>query len=231
MGELKKLARPEGVEPPTSCLEGSCSIHLSYGRAGFVNSNRFTSPKNTVLNTLIFLVENKNSIAKRWGWPRRKLLLSVGPLPVEERHVPRCYLVLHSMKRRISAIEAVLATDVIIHLVVNVVHGVVHTRARVMISPVAMLFVLTVILIGPIAGLILQRTIQPRGGAIIIAVTMAGAFFFGLANHFLIHGDDNISHVAAAERALFGITAALLLVTEFFGSTLAFWWAAQMGGE
>jgi hypothetical protein len=29
---LKMLARPEGVEPPTSCLEGRRSIHLSYGR-------------------------------------------------------------------------------------------------------------------------------------------------------------------------------------------------------
>ena len=27
-----RLARPEGFEPPTRCLEGSRSIHLSYGR-------------------------------------------------------------------------------------------------------------------------------------------------------------------------------------------------------
>ena len=26
------LARQEGLEPPTHCLEGSCSIHLSYWR-------------------------------------------------------------------------------------------------------------------------------------------------------------------------------------------------------
>ena len=26
------LARPEGLEPPTSCLEGTCSIQLSYER-------------------------------------------------------------------------------------------------------------------------------------------------------------------------------------------------------
>jgi hypothetical protein len=29
------MARPEGLEPPTSGLEIRCSIHLSYGRAGY----------------------------------------------------------------------------------------------------------------------------------------------------------------------------------------------------
>jgi hypothetical protein len=28
------LACPEGLEPPTCCLEGSCSIQLSYGQRG-----------------------------------------------------------------------------------------------------------------------------------------------------------------------------------------------------
>ena len=27
-----ELARSEGIEPPTNCLEGSCSIQLSYER-------------------------------------------------------------------------------------------------------------------------------------------------------------------------------------------------------
>jgi len=27
------VIRPEGLEPSTPCLEGRCSIHLSYGRA------------------------------------------------------------------------------------------------------------------------------------------------------------------------------------------------------
>ena len=30
-GENPELAYPEGFEPPTYCLEGSCSIRLSYG--------------------------------------------------------------------------------------------------------------------------------------------------------------------------------------------------------
>ena len=29
----KRVARPEGIEPPTLCLEGRCSIRLSYGRS------------------------------------------------------------------------------------------------------------------------------------------------------------------------------------------------------
>ena len=29
---VKQRARLEGLEPPTRCLEGSCSIHLSYRR-------------------------------------------------------------------------------------------------------------------------------------------------------------------------------------------------------
>ena len=28
---IECMASPEGLEPPTYCLEGSCSIQLSYG--------------------------------------------------------------------------------------------------------------------------------------------------------------------------------------------------------
>ena len=30
---INEMARPEGIEPPTLCLEGRCSLQLSYGRA------------------------------------------------------------------------------------------------------------------------------------------------------------------------------------------------------
>ena len=36
----KQRARLEGLEPPTRCLEGSCSIHLSYRRVEAAEENR-----------------------------------------------------------------------------------------------------------------------------------------------------------------------------------------------
>jgi hypothetical protein len=91
-----------------------------------------------------------------------------------------------------------------------------------------MLFVFTVILAGPICGLIVQRLMLPRGGAWVIAATLAAALVFGLTNHFLIPGVDHVSHVAEPWRMLFGVTAALLVATELFGSAVAVWCATKV---
>ena len=37
---FSELVRQEGLEPPTYCLEGSCSIQLSYQRIGAGDGNR-----------------------------------------------------------------------------------------------------------------------------------------------------------------------------------------------
>ncbi len=131
------------------------------------------------------------------------------------------------MSQRASTIETVLAYLVILHLALNAAHGLAHARAKVFLSTASTLFVVTVILIAPIVGLIVQRAFHPRAGDIIIAVSFAGAFVFGLANHFLIHGADHVNQITEPQRALFGITAASLAATEFFGATLAFWCAIR----
>ena len=56
MIEKEKVARPEGLEPPTLCLEGRCSIRLSYGRVGNIDSKSFVASNDTNLGVLTFYI-------------------------------------------------------------------------------------------------------------------------------------------------------------------------------
>ena len=109
-----------------------------------------------------------------------------------------------------------MRTAVFLHLAVTLLHGAAHVGAAVPLTPASAIFVLVVIQFGPLAGLASAR-VRPRTGAAIVAGTMAGALLFGVANHFLIAGADHVSQVAGAWRSTFGITAALLLLTESAG--------------
>ena len=48
------MARPERFELPTLCFEGRCSIQLSYGRVGYVDSNSFIMSKDMILGAMNF---------------------------------------------------------------------------------------------------------------------------------------------------------------------------------
>jgi hypothetical protein len=125
------------------------------------------------------------------------------------------------MKQQVSARDYVLAALVLGHLAICMVHGFAHSRAGVALSPLQMSFVFSVILAGPVLGLAVQFLAWPRLGAWMIAATLAGALAFGLVNHFLLPGADHVSHVSGPWAPLFGVTAALLFVTETAGLALA----------
>jgi hypothetical protein len=103
-----------------------------------------------------------------------------------------------------------------------VLHGRAHSGAQVALSASAMLFVYTVILAGPILGLAVARW-RPIAGGWIVAASLGAAFVFGLVNHFIIAGPDHVGHVAPEWRTPFGVTAALLLVTEAAGVAIGVW--------
>ena len=109
-----------------------------------------------------------------------------------------------------------LAITVIAHLIVSLVHGAAHAGARISMPLSANLFVWIVILAGPLAGLWLSRS-RPAAGGWLVAATMAGSLLFGIVNHFVIVSPDHVSHVAAEWRTMFGVTAALLVLTELAG--------------
>ena len=106
------------------------------------------------------------------------------------------------------------------HLAISLVHGSAHAGAQVPLPLAGTLFVYIVILAGPLAGLAAFAWSR-RAGALIVAVSMAGALIFGLVNHFIIGGADHVAHVAAEWRTLFGTTAALLVVSEAVGVAVA----------
>ena len=115
-----------------------------------------------------------------------------------------------------------LAAVVLTHLAVSVFHGRAHDGAAVPLSLAGSLFVYIVILAGPLAGLAVWRW-RPRAGAWIVAASMIGALVFGLINHFIIQGSDHVAHVAPEWRTLFGVTAALLVVSEAAGAAVGIW--------
>ena len=113
-----------------------------------------------------------------------------------------------------------MAAFVLLHLAISIVHGTAHANARVPLSTAANVFVFAVILAGPLVGLVLMWPAE-RFGLWLIALTMAGALLFGIVNHFVLSSPDHVAHVDPQFRPLFATTAALLAVTEAFGSGLA----------
>jgi len=112
-----------------------------------------------------------------------------------------------------------LSAVVLVHLALSFVHGAAHSGAAVALGPAGNLFVYIVILAGPIVGLLIALR-QPLLGAWIVALTMSGSLVFGLVNHFIIQGTDHVSHVEAAWRTQFAVTAALLAVVEAAGAAI-----------
>jgi hypothetical protein len=123
-----------------------------------------------------------------------------------------------------------LTAAVLAHLAIAVLHGRAHSGGRVSLSSMGMLFVYVVILGGPLAGLALWR-LRPRAGGWMVSACMAGALFFGLVNHFVIDGSDHVRHVPAEWRLLFGVTAALLVVSEAVGAVVGAWAARSGAGS
>src|ERR1700704_3589290 len=82
----RSLARPEGIEPPTLCLEGRRSIRLSYGRAGCIDSRSFIADNDTILEALIFHRNGRCSIQLNYG--RTAQLLSHPTSPATSSTAP-----------------------------------------------------------------------------------------------------------------------------------------------
>jgi hypothetical protein len=72
---------------------------------------------------------------------------------------------------------------VLVNLVLNLVHGAAHLELHIDLSAAEWVFVVVVILAGPLVAMALLWTPWRRLGLGLLALTMAGSLVFGLYHH------------------------------------------------
>ena len=123
-------------------------------------------------------------------------------------------------KARISAVVIVW-----LDLAVNFIHALAHIGANIWLSFLGNAFVVVVILVAPLVSLFLLHTARlERLGALLLFLSMLAAFLFGVWNHFLLPGSDNIGQVPPGVwQQPFQVTAVLLTILQAAGIGIGLW--------
>ncbi len=118
-----------------------------------------------------------------------------------------------------AAVRRATIGIVILHAAVSILHGIAHLLIPVPVGMVELVYILLVIAAAPILGVWLMRRPYYRTGARLLLAGMVGALVFGLAEHFLLPGGDNIAQIpAGAWLGTFQWTSVGLLITEAIGT-------------
>ena len=119
---------------------------------------------------------------------------------------------------------------VLANLVVNLVHATAHFGLQILPTGLDLVFIVGVILVGPIVALVILR-FNPPLAAGLLAVFMGASFVYGIVSHFLVPGPDNVTLIGSQTwTVLFVATAFLLGVLELgvlLVAVIAFWAAAR----
>lgn len=107
---------------------------------------------------------------------------------------------------------------VVLHTLINGLHGLAHVEIPVALSLLQSSFVWVVIFLAPILAAILLWTRFYRVGSWLLLGSITGSLLFGLYNHFIVMSSDHVSQVAfAGWGLLFQVTAYLILIADGFG--------------
>ncbi len=130
-------------------------------------------------------------------------------------------------KARISAV-----TIVWLDLAVNVIHALAHIGVNIWLSFLGNVFVVVVILVAPLVSLFLLHTARLEWlGALLLFLSMLAAFLFGVWNHFLLPGSDNIRKVPPGVwQQPFQATAVLLTILQVAGIGIGIWCLSEAIG-
>jgi hypothetical protein len=108
-------------------------------------------------------------------------------------------------------------TLVLLHLVVSVPHGMAHSELHIEMQLWQNVYIWLIITILPIvAAILLWR--RRRAGFLLLLLSMAGSFLFGVFYHFIAAGSDNVATLPVhAAAGTFRLTAVLLALIEAVG--------------
>ena len=121
------------------------------------------------------------------------------------------------MKAGIRTIRFLSLGVILAHLAISTIHGMAHQGAMVTLTTLGSVYVLVVIMVAPLVAGGLLFTRWARIGALILALSMLGSFFFGGWYHFLSATNDHINQVHGPWRPTFIWTAIVLALSELVG--------------
>ena len=107
---------------------------------------------------------------------------------------------------------------VLVHFLVNMVHGRAHGELGVGLSEWQTIYVITVILIAPLIAILSLWMRYARVGLLMLVISMASSLIFGVIYHYVIVSPDHVSHLPpGAAQGVFRMSALLLALIELFG--------------
>ncbi|MEH2312401.1 MAG: hypothetical protein V7K18_08375 [Nostoc sp.] len=113
---------------------------------------------------------------------------------------------------------------VVIHAIINGLHGLAHVEIPVSLSLLQSLFVGIVIFPIPMIAAVLLWTQFYRIGSWLLLSSIAASLLFGIYNHLLVISPDHLSQVSfTGWGLLFQITAILILIVDGFGCWIGIW--------
>ena len=113
---------------------------------------------------------------------------------------------------------------VVMHALINGLHGLAHVEIPVHLSLVQSLFVSIVIFLIPIIAAVLLWTQFYHIGCWLLLSSIAGSLLFGIYNHFIVMSPDHVSQVSfEGWGLLFQVTAYLVLIVDGLGCWIGIW--------
>lgn len=120
-----------------------------------------------------------------------------------------------------SALIGLAIGIVLIHLAINLAHGMAHKHLAIGLDLFQKLFVAVVIVVAPLYAAYLIWKGSLRTGGMLLALSMAGALAFGVYYHFILLGPDHVTHInlpiSLDMRDIFDVSAVLLALFECLG--------------